>query len=155
MEAQIRPATKSDIPKIVQFNAAMALETEGVSLDMHKLKAGVRAIFDDQQKGFYLVAELSGEVRASLMITYEWSDWRNGFFWWIQSVYVEPHYRKKGLYRLMYEHLQETINKDKDIVGLRLYVEKENKAAQITYSSLGMKNSDYLLYEYSKEEIAQ
>ena len=152
MEILVRNAQKKDLPKIVRFNASMALETEDLQLDKDTLTAGVKAVFNDNNKGFYIIAELDGEVRGSLMITYEWSDWRSGYFWWIQSVYVEPGYRKKGLYRSMYSFLKNELQQDKKIVGLRLYVEKENKKAQKVYTTLGMNNSNYLLYEYSQEK---
>ena len=144
MEILVRNAQKKDLPKIVRFNASMALETEDLQLDKDTLTAGVKAVFNDNNKGFYIIAELDGEVRGSLMITYEWSDWRSGYFWWIQSVYVEPGYRKKGLYRSMYSFLKNAIQQDKKIVGLRLYVEKENKKAQKVYTTLGMNISNYI-----------
>lgn len=147
----IRYATPDDISTIVDFNLAMAKETENIDLDPDVLLSGVKAIFQKPELGFYIVAELQGVVSASLMITYEWSDWRNGLFWWIQSVYVRPHYRRQGLYKKMYEFIKTKIKTENYVVGIRLYVDADNNIAQKTYSNLGMKPSNYQLFEYSKE----
>lgn len=148
----IRKAQKDDIPAIARFNQAMALETEGRELSMDTLRAGVAAVFSDPEKGFYLVAEIGGETAACLLITREWSDWRNGWFWWIQSVYVRPEERGRGVYPAMYEFVKSLAGNEPDVCGFRLYVERENVRAQRVYERLGMKRTDYYLYE---EEIAK
>jgi len=143
----IRPAEKKDISTIVKFNKAMALETEGLELDTSTLEKGVIAVFEKPEKGFYLVSEIDDEVRACLMITYEWSDWRNGAFYWVQSVYVQKEFRRQGLYKGLYQHIQTLLRNKKDAVGLRLYVEKDNMAAQKTYEKMGMRKTNYQLFE--------
>ncbi len=125
----------------------MGKETEGVTLDAIRLRAGVRAILQDRTKGFYLVAEVHGKVVGQMMITREWSDWRNGYFWWIQSVYVLPAYRKKGVYRSLHEYAVNLARTRKDICGIRLYVDRKNKAAQKVYRKLGMKKARYEMFE--------
>ncbi|MBT3575815.1 MAG: GNAT family N-acetyltransferase [Candidatus Marinimicrobia bacterium] len=146
----IRRATRDDIHTIVGFNQAMALETESISLDASILLQGVEAIFDTPKHGFYVVCEINRSIKACLMITYEWSDWRNGLFWWIQSVFVKKEYRQTGLYKLMYEFIKTLIDKDDQIVGLRLYVDDDNIKAQNVYSKLGMNKTNYQLFEYTK-----
>ncbi|CAN5444472.1 GNAT family N-acetyltransferase [soil metagenome] len=143
----IRPAIKNDAPALVEFNQAMALETEGKRLDSNILTSGVEAVFDDKKKGFYIVAEENGKIIGGLMITFEWSDWRNAWFWWIQSVYILPNERGQGIYRLMYEFVKTKAAESKDVCGFRLYVEKENSKAQGVYEKLGMESSHYLMYE--------
>ena len=147
LEYTVRVATPEDASVIVKFNASMALETEGLVLDSKSLADGVQAVLADPLKGFYLVIETAGRPRACLMITTEWSDWRNGFFWWIQSVYVHSDFRGKGLYKAMNLFLHEQAQQAKDVVGIRLYVEKDNRTAQLVYQKLGMHQTDYLLYE--------
>ena len=149
----IRKATREDIRKIVAFNQAMALETENISLDTQMLWNGVESIFEDESRGFYIVCEHEGSVRASLMITFEWSDWRNGNFWWIQSVFVHPEYRKLGLYKHMYAFIKTQVDAKEDIVGIRLYVDDHNKKAQDVYNKQGMQKSNYQMFEYSKPKI--
>ncbi len=146
----VRTAVAEDISSIVNFNAAMALETEGLLLDEAVLREGVKAVLSDQALGFYIVCELEGSARACLMITYEWSDWRNGLFWWIQSVYVQKEFRKQGCYKAMYNYLVELIKTKDKTAGLRLYVDKENSIAQRTYTKLGMKKTNYILFEKEK-----
>ena len=143
---EIRRATQADIQSLVSFNQQMAWETEQKELDDSVLLGGVSAVLSSADRGFYLVAEVEGEVVASLMVTYEWSDWRNGFFWWIQSVYVVPSCRRQGLYQQLYTKVQ-TLGAAAGAIGFRLYVEKENQVAQKTYQSLGMKMCDYDMYE--------
>jgi len=143
----IRPAQKEDVVSLVEFNQAMALETEGKRLDEQVLRGGVEAVFRDTQKGFYVVAENDGKIAGGLMITFEWSDWRGQWFWWIQSVYILPEYRGQGVYRMLYEFVKEKAKESKDVCGFRLYVEKENARAQKVYEKLGMKSSHYLMYE--------
>lgn len=143
----IRIAEKQDAPALVEFNQAMALETEGKKLNSGVLQKGVEAIFEDEKKGFYVVAETGGKIVGGLMITFEWSDWRNAWFWWIQSVYILPEYRGRSIYRLLYEYVKEKANESKNVCGFRLYVEKENEKAQKVYEKLGMESSHYLMYE--------
>jgi ribosomal protein S18 acetylase RimI-like enzyme len=143
----IRLAQKEDAAALVEFNQAMALETEGKRLATEILRGGVEAVFHDTQKGFYVVAEEGGNIVGGLMVTYEWSDWRNSWFWWIQSVYTMPDFRGKGVYRLLYEYVKKSAAEAKDVCGFRLYVEKENTPAQKVYEKLGMEVSHYLMYE--------
>jgi GNAT superfamily N-acetyltransferase len=146
MELLIRDATPSDAPLIAGFNAAMALETESISLDSHVLLAGVRALLLDPSKGRYFLAESAGLVVGQTMITYEWSDWRNGAFWWIQSVYVQPHARRQGVFRALFDHLLIETRRSGG-VGLRLYVERRNENARRAYSRLGMTPAAYEMLE--------
>lgn len=144
---KIRLAQKSDISMLVKFNQAMALETEGKYLDTETLQNGVKAVFEDNAKGFYVVAEKNKQIVGGLMITFEWSDWRNAWFWWIQSVYVMPDFRGQGVYRRLYEFVKKLAEKKDQIGGFRLYVEKENFRAQKVYEKLGMSQTDYLMFE--------
>lgn len=143
----VREASASDADTIAGFNTAMALETENKTLDPAIIGAGVRRFVSDTRLGFYLVAERDGVVIGCLGITYEWSDWRNGLFWWIQSVYVEPGARRSGVFRHLYDHVSEMAQATPDVCGLRLYVEKDNARAQQTYVSLGMEETEYRLFE--------
>jgi GNAT superfamily N-acetyltransferase len=142
-----RRAEPRDADAIAAFNAAMALATEGKELIPEVIGAGVRRLLATPSLGFYVVAEHAGEPIGCLMVTNEWSDWRNGLFWWIQSVYVRPEFRRQGVYRRMYEHVRELARSDASVCGFRLYVEKDNEAAHATYASLGMAQTDYLIYE--------
>lgn len=144
---KIRLARKEDASAMVNFNQAMALETEGKTLDSHILTSGVEAVFDDDKKGFYVVAEDEGKIVGGLMVTFEWSDWRDGWFWWIQSVYILPDYRGKRIYSLLYDFVKTEAGKQDDVCGFRLYVEKENERAQKVYQKLGMAETHYLMYE--------
>jgi ribosomal protein S18 acetylase RimI-like enzyme len=146
----IRQAERRDADAIARFNSAMALETEGKVLLPERINPGVLRLLDDPSLGFYVVAERAGSVVGSLMITNEWSDWRNGLFWWIQSVYIVPEARRQGVYRALYDFVRDKARADPGICGFRLYVEKENTSAQRTYSSLGMAPTDYLVYEELK-----
>ena len=143
----VRLANPVDAERIVAFNRAMAVETEGRDLDEQVVRAGVRALFDHPPHGFYVVAEVGGEVVAALMITVEWSDWRNGQFWWIQSVYVAKSFRRRGIYREMYLFVKSKAEESREVCGFRLYVERENSAAQQTYLSLGMDETPYRMFE--------
>lgn len=147
---KIRIAEKSEAPALVEFNQAMALETEGKTLDAQILQSGVEAVFADETKGFYVVAEEAGKIIGGLMVTFEWSDWRSGWFWWIQSVYIVPAARGRGIYRGLYDFVKATARARQNVCGFRLYVEKENVAAQAVYEKLGMHATYYLMYE---EEI--
>ena len=150
---KIRRAGIDDAAALSQFNQNMALETEGLKLIPEVIDAGVKSMIENSQMGFYLVAEEDGVIAAALMSTTEWSDWRNGLFWWIQSVYVLPEFRRQGLYRKLYEHLKTLAEDEPGICGFRLYVEHENITAQKTYQSLGMQETHYKLYEEMKTGI--
>ncbi len=143
----IRTATRSDAPVIVHYNAAMALETEHLHLDMERLLNGVNGLFDDASRGFYLVAEHEGTVIGQLMITYEWSDWRNGVFWWIQSVFVKEEFRAQKVFRSLYDRIVSMANEQGNVCGIRLYVEKDNTRAHAVYEKLGMSVTQYDLLE--------
>jgi len=143
----VRGAKPDDLDALVAFNQAMARETEDLALDTATLRAGVAALLADPARGRWYVIEADGEVAAALTITTEWSDWRNGFFWWIQSVYVRPEHRRRGLYRKLHEHVRAAAEADPEVCGLRLYVERENANAQATYRALGMHETHYRLYE--------
>jgi len=149
----IRKAEPRDADHIAAFNQAMAWETEGRTLIPALIGAGVRRLLGDPSLGFYAVAEHEGEVVGCLMVTNEWSDWRNGLFWWIQSVYVRADWRRRGVYRRLYEFVRELAQREPGICGFRLYVEKENTVAQRTYASLGMAATDYLIYEELKPGV--
>ncbi len=142
----IRPAARGDVANLVAWNAAMALETEAKRLDPAVVERGVHGIFDESRRGFYLVAERDGVAVGCLMVTYEWSDWRSGDFWWIQSVYVTPEARRGGVFRALYEGARERA-REAGAVGLRLYVETGNHRAQATYAGLGMEQTHYAMYE--------
>jgi GNAT superfamily N-acetyltransferase len=147
-DLNIRIAEKSDIPALIDFNQAMAFETEGKVLEDEVISGGVHAVFGDRGKGFYVVAEdTEGRIVGGLMITYEWSDWRNAWFWWIQSVYILPEARGKHIYLMLYEHVKGLARKRGDVFGFRLYVEKENSHAQKVYEKVGMEECHYLMYE--------
>jgi len=144
---EIRTATFGDAETIARFNSLMAKETEGVALDWERVLAGVRAVFERPERGWYLVALESGEVVGQLMVTFEWSDWRNGVFWWIQSVYVKPAARGRGVYKALYAELLRRAREDAGVCGIRLYVEKHNERAQGVYARQGMRRADYDLFE--------
>ena len=143
----IRQAEARDADTLAAFNRAMAFETEGKRLRDAVVGAGVRRLLADAQLGFYLVAEAEGATVASLMVTTEWSDWRNGRFWWIQSVYVRPHRRRQGAFRALYRAIQQRAQQEPDVCGFRLYVERGNAQAQATYGSLGMAETHYRVME--------
>ena len=146
----IRSANRKDIETLAGFQVLMAKETENLDLDPETVKRGVSTVFDKPEKGFYLVTEEEGEVVASLMITYEWSDWRAKTTWWIQSLYVKPEHRKKGIYRAMYQHLKNRIKDDDTVGGIRLYVDKSNVKAHKAYEALGMDGEHYSMFEDMK-----
>jgi len=143
----IRMAVREDIDVLVEFNKAMAMETEGSHLDIDVLRGGVEAVFTDDRKGFYVVADEVGVIIGGLMITFEWSDWRSKWFWWIQSVYIIPKSRRKGIYNRLYEFVREKAKQSGDVCGFRLYVDKENSNAQKVYERVGMSGSHYQMYE--------
>lgn len=146
-EYTLRMASVDDAPQLAEFNRAMAHETEGIGLDPGTVDSGVQAMFDESGRGFYVVADAGDRLAGSLMITYEWSDWRDGMFWWIQSVYVRPEFRRRGVYRSLYRFVHDMAEGEPDVCGFRLYVERDNDRAQQTYGSLGMTRTPYLVYE--------
>jgi ribosomal protein S18 acetylase RimI-like enzyme len=146
----IRKATPADASVIIDFQQKMAWETEQMQLVHETISKGVYAVFSDFSRGQYWVTEDKNIVIASLLITYEWSDWRNSNVWWFQSVYVLPRYRRTGIFRSMYQHIKNEAEKE-SIAGLRLYVETNNTIAQNTYENLGMKSLHYKMYEWMKE----
>ena len=148
---EIREAGLPDIPNIVQFQLAMARETEGLELDVEVCSAGVRAVFEHPERGLYYVGEINQMVVGSLLITYEWSDWRNGVVWWIQSVYVLPRFRRQGVYRGLYSCIQALARTDESVRAIRLYVDRRNIAAHKVYESLGMNGDHYQVFEWLKD----
>lgn len=128
----------------------MAFETEGLTLNDQDLEKGLKVVLSDANKGYYFVAQYDQETVGCLMVTPEWSDWRNGTVWWIQSVYVDKEYRRKGIYRKLYSHIQEWVKSEPSYKGIRLYVEKENTTAQQVYADLGMDGEHYKLFEWMK-----
>ena len=147
MTLSIREATTDDLADVVRFNAAMALETEGKALDQDVLTSGVRRALGDPAKGRYFLAEIAGTVVGQLMFTLEWSDWRDGWFWWIQSVYVDRAFRRQGVFSALYRHLADLASSTPDVCGLRLYVEGDNAAARQVYDALGMSMTGYRVME--------
>jgi ribosomal protein S18 acetylase RimI-like enzyme len=151
IKTKIREAKLTDTAIVADFNARMALETEQRRLDIERVRKGVHALLGDPAKGAYLIAETEANgaisVVGQLLITYEWSDWRNGNFWWIQSVYVEEKYRGQGIFRALFNHVEQLAKARKDVCGLRLYVDADNHSARKTYERLGMKRTNYELFE--------
>jgi ribosomal protein S18 acetylase RimI-like enzyme len=146
----IRRAVIDDLETIVKFNYNLAKETEGKELDLEILLKGVKSMLIDPSKGQYYVYVVDNKVVGQIMHTYEWSDWRNGMFLWVQSVYVDAEYRRKGIFKKLYEYVKDICDKDEAMAGIRLYVEKENTNAKATYKSLGMDECNYYMYEYEK-----
>jgi len=146
----IRKARPEDAPAIIDFQQKMAWETEKLALATGIVTKGVNALFSNPSYGQYWVAEENDVVISSLLITYEWSDWRNTNVWWFQSVYVLPEYRRKGIFRSMYLKIKEEADKE-GVAGLRLYVETNNNRAKATYESLGMHSEHYTMYEWLRE----
>jgi len=145
-----REAHADDSAAIIDFQIAMARETEDVTLDRDTVTRGVEAVFRDPAKGRYYVADAGGSVVASLLITYEWSDWRDGIVWWIQSVYVLPSFRGQRVYAGLYSHVQRLALADDHVKGIRLYVDERNKPAQAVYARLGMSGEHYRVFEWMK-----
>src|SRR6185503_21314109 len=143
---QIRRATRDDAAIIADFNIRMAMETEKLALDPKVIGPGVAAIFEDEAKGKYFVAEIGGKVAGCLLITHEWSDWRNGDIWWIQSVYVHADFRRRGVFSALYRHV-ESEARAAGAVGIRLYMEHDNATAQATYERMGMHLTHYRVLE--------
>jgi GNAT superfamily N-acetyltransferase len=146
----IRQATEADAASIVEFQLAMAWETESLKLDEPTVEKGVAAVFADSSKGTYYVAEASGKVLGSLLTTFEWSDWRNGTVLWIQSVYVRPEYRKQRIFSKVYKHIQQMVVNSNNLRGIRLYADKTNTSAHGVYEHLGMTAEHYQMYEWMK-----
>lgn len=147
----IRRANITDLSSIVEFQRAMALETEQLQLHEPTVVKGVEAVFADPSKGTYYVAETNGQVVGSLLTTYEWSDWRNGTVLWIQSVYVRPKFRKQSIFNSLYKHILELVTLSSDLRGIRLYADKTNTSAHGVYEHLGMTAEHYRMYEWMKE----
>ena len=147
MELKIREAALSDAPIIADFNVRLAEESEALRLDTAIVRTGVAAVLKDPAKGTYYVAVVEGAVAGQLMITYEWSDWRNGQIWWIQSVFVKPEFRRAGVFRALYNHVQTLARTRKDVCSLRLYVHAENTRASQSYERLGMTRTHYEIFE--------
>lgn len=146
----VRIANRNDLQAIVNFQLAMAKETEGINLHQPTLEKGVEAVLSDATKGTYYVAEIKGQVVSSLLTTFEWSDWRNGTILWIQSVYVLTKYRRKGVYRSMFTHIKDMVLNSDKLNGIRLYADKSNVPAQKTYEMLGMNQDHYSTFEWMK-----
>jgi ribosomal protein S18 acetylase RimI-like enzyme len=146
---RIRPARQEDISLMSRWQEAMAQETEDKLLDAAVLTRGIQRAFDDPAKGRYFIAESAGRPVGTLMLTWEWSDWRDGWWWWIQSVYVETEFRRRGVYRALYAYVLALAEADPEVRGIRLYVEMENINARRTYEFLGMQNPGYVMYEKS------
>ena len=148
---EVRPASSRDLDALVSFSAAMAMETEARRLDRDRLRQGVLAVLESAEHGFYVVGERhdldSHQVVGQLLITYEWSDWRNATFWWIQSVYVHPTWRRQGIYRQMHRHVVNMARARQDVCGVRLYVEEHNEKAQRVYRRVGLMPAGYIVLE--------
>lgn len=147
----IRTANRDDAAQILEYQLMLAHETETVALDKLVVSKGIKAVFDDPGKGTYYVAQQKEQVIGCCLITFEWSEWRNGTVWWLQSVYVDIRHRRNGVFKKMYEHLTKTIAQNPAILGLRLYVDKSNLRAQKVYGTLGMNGEHYTVYERMKE----
>jgi len=147
MSINVRPARSTDTPRIAEFNCRLASESEDKYLDRDSVAAGVAALFESPERGQYFVAEIDSVVVGQLLITYEWSDWRNGMFWWIQSVYVIAKHRRSGLFSSLYQTVLELAKQDPVVCGLRLYVEQENNRARDIYLSRGMSMAGYEVME--------
>ena len=143
----VRTATAADVETLARWAEAMALETEGKVLDAATVRAGIAAGLADPGKARYFVAERDGRAVGTLMLTTEWSDWRNGWWWWIQSVYVAEDARRLGVFRALYDHVAVAAQATADVCGLRLYVENDNARAQATYAALGMADAHYRVFE--------
>ena len=147
----VREAKFEDLISILEFQLAMAKETEGIELERETVEKGVAAVLEDPSKGLYYVAEENEEVIGSLLTTYEWSDWRNGTVLWIQSVYVIPGFRRQGVYSKIYEYVKGRVLKNDSLKGIRLYADKQNSGAQQVYRKLGMNPDHYITFEWLKE----
>jgi ribosomal protein S18 acetylase RimI-like enzyme len=146
-----RKAIPADASRIVDFQLRMAMETEAVTLDPAICGRGVEGLFAEPSRGSYFVAQEQDQIAGSLMITYEWSDWRAAMVWWIQSVYVAPEWRRRGIYAGLYDHVKALVEADPSVGGIRLYVDRRNTAAQQVYQRLGMNGEHYVVYEWMKK----
>jgi ribosomal protein S18 acetylase RimI-like enzyme len=146
-KVKIRTALREDVSTLVAFNLQIASETEDKQLEPEVLTSGVDAILGNPEHGFYLVAEVGGIVVGSLMVTTEWSDWRNGSFWWIQSVYVQPKFRQLGVFRALYKEARDRAVNSAGVCGCRLYVERDNTTAQAVYARRGLIETNYKVFE--------
>jgi GNAT superfamily N-acetyltransferase len=147
MQLNLRPARLADRDVIAGFNVALARETESLPLDLSVVRPGVEAILRDPAKGLYFVAESAGAVIGQVLITYEWSDWRNGNFWWLQSVYVQPEFRARGVFKALFRRVADEAAGQKDVCGLRLYMESENHQAREVYERLEIRATHYQVFE--------
>ncbi len=147
MKIRVRRAVRGDAGTIASFNAVMAVETEGITIPDEVAHAGAAAVFDDPSLGFYLVAESDGAIVGSLMITYEWSDWSNALYWWIQSVYVSSEHRRRGVYRALHNGVLELAREAGNVRAIKLYVFEDNERAKATYESMGMERAHHAIYE--------
>jgi GNAT superfamily N-acetyltransferase len=148
--AIVRPATGADLEALVAFNAAMAAETEGKALDTGRLRRGVARVLADPACGFYRVAEVDGVVAGGLLVTFEWSDWRSGWWWWLQSVYVRPEHRSRGVFTALLAAVDAEAAATPDALGLRLYVEQDNQRAQAVYAARGFEDARYRVMERTR-----
>lgn len=155
MTITIRKARLSDAARIADYNTHLALETEDKRLDADTVRCGVQALLSDPTKGVYFLAEVNGKVVGQLSITREWSDWRNAWFWWVQSVYVEAAFRGQGVYTRLFRHAWSTAEQEGGVCAFRLYVESDNDRARATYERLGMKRSSYLFYEQEIKPVSE
>lgn len=146
-ELSVRIADNRDVEILTHSNIALAWETEKIKLSLPVVTKGVRTLLTTDQHGFYVVAEIKKQVVACVMVTFEWSDWRCGLFWWLQSIYVKPEFRKKGIFRKLYTFLKEKASEQQNVCGFRLYVERYNNVGQNTYNSVGMKEAGYEVYQ--------
>jgi GNAT superfamily N-acetyltransferase len=147
MSIHVRRATIADAALVVEFNRLLALESEGKTLDLDLLRPGVQKGLADDNKGRYYFALLDEQIVGQLGVTYEWSDWRNGWFWWVQSVYVRPEARRRGVFRALFEHIHQAAQDDSEVIGIRLYVERDNTSAHGTYQAMGMDWTSYQVME--------
>lgn len=151
MEIIVREGLQEDRQVIAGFQEAMASETENIDLDRETLEKGIQAIFNNPALGKYYVAESEGRIIASMMTTFEWSDWRNSVVWWLQSVYVLPEYRRKGIFKKMYAHVKAEVEKRPEVSGIRLYMVTTNSRAASVYEAVGMDGERYRMFEWMKE----
>jgi len=151
MELKIRLAKIDDSHTIAGFQLKMAIETENLKLDNETVQKGVKAVFEKPELGQYFIAETDGKIIASMLTTFEWSDWRNAQVWWLQSVYVLPEFRQKGIFKKMYEFVKILADMNENVGGIRLYVDKTNVRAQEVYKAVGMNGEHYQVFEWMKE----
>lgn len=149
MSINVRKANQKDAVSIIKMNKALALETESMILDDQILSLGVENCLKDSAKGLYFLAEFEGSVIGQIMFTFEWSDWRNGWIWWIQSVYVEPDFRGKGAFKSLFKHVEMLALAQSDVVAIRLYVEIHNLTAKEVYQKVGMQHAGYEVFQKS------